>query len=198
MAYYNGAQISGVLASLNIESDDVLKGIIEQNNGVVLSFWVGTTEEYNAIEKKLDNCFYIITDDNTVTLLKEEYDKKDRILFEGSIEARCETNAEEYSIPLNFSIADYDAVKVYVGAYEIHCGVTVYNNGTKFAIHGSRPASSEGADNRYMSALVLVAVEGVISDDCPNGKITKNLSTYLQVLKGTATGQTVKKITGLM
>ena len=136
--------------------------------------------------------------DNTVKPLLVEYEKKDRVLYEGSIEARCETNAEEYSIPLNFPIADYDAVKVYVGAYEIHCGVTIYNDGTKFAIHGSRPASSEGADNKYMSALVLVAVEGVISDDCPNGKITKNLSTYLQVLKGATGGQTVKKITGLM
>ena len=67
MTYYNGAQISGVLASLNIESDDVLKGIIEQNNGVVLSFWVGTQAEYDVIEHKLDNCFYLVTDDPAMT-----------------------------------------------------------------------------------------------------------------------------------
>ena len=63
MAYYNGAQISGVLASLNIESDDVLKGIMEKNKGEVLSIWYGTKEEYDAINEKLENCFYIVKDD---------------------------------------------------------------------------------------------------------------------------------------
>lgn len=181
-----------------IQAGGYVESLKELNNGSKFSFWVGTQEEYDAIEHKIDNCFYLVTDDNTVTLLKEEYDKKDRILFEGSIEARCETHAEEYVIPLSYPIADYSAVKVNVGAYEIHCGVSIYDNGTKFAIHGSRPASTYNVDNKYMSSLVSVAMEGNISDEYPNGVITKNYSTYLQVLTGQASGQTVKKITGLM
>lgn len=37
--------------------------LVEQNKGVALYFWVGTQAEYNAIEEKADDCFYIITDD---------------------------------------------------------------------------------------------------------------------------------------
>lgn len=49
------------------EIKDVDAGFItkvkEQNKNVALKFWVGTQTEYNAIETKENNCFYIITDD---------------------------------------------------------------------------------------------------------------------------------------
>ena len=46
--------------------------IVEQNKNTALSFWVGTSAEYNAIKTKEKNCFYIITDDVIKTdLLKE-------------------------------------------------------------------------------------------------------------------------------
>lgn len=51
------------------EIGDVDTGFVtkikEQNNGAGLSFWVGTQAEYNALDPKLNNCFYIITDDTT-------------------------------------------------------------------------------------------------------------------------------------
>lgn len=37
--------------------------IKEKNNNAPLSFWVGTTAEYNAISQKEQNTFYILTDD---------------------------------------------------------------------------------------------------------------------------------------
>lgn len=37
----------------------------EQNANKALTFWVGTTAEYNAIPQKVENCFYILTDDTT-------------------------------------------------------------------------------------------------------------------------------------
>ncbi len=49
--------------------EDVDTGFItrikEQNNGAGLTFWVGTSAEYNALDPKINNCFYIITDDTT-------------------------------------------------------------------------------------------------------------------------------------
>ena len=39
--------------------------IKEQNNGVGLMFWVGTTAQYNAIETKQNNVLYIKTDDTS-------------------------------------------------------------------------------------------------------------------------------------
>ena len=49
------------------EIKDVDTGFItkikEQNKNVGLKLWVGTQAEYNAIETKQNNCFYIITND---------------------------------------------------------------------------------------------------------------------------------------
>lgn len=51
------------------EIKDVDAGFVtklkEMNHGTGLSFWVGTTAEYNAITTKTENCFYILTDDDT-------------------------------------------------------------------------------------------------------------------------------------
>lgn len=47
----------------DVEKLQALKNIIEQNNGVYLSFWVGTQKEYDALESKPNNCLVIITDD---------------------------------------------------------------------------------------------------------------------------------------
>lgn len=49
------------------EIHDVDTGFVttlkEGNKNNALSFWVGTTAEYNAIDPKVENCFYILTDD---------------------------------------------------------------------------------------------------------------------------------------
>jgi hypothetical protein len=54
------------------EINDVNTGFIttikEQNAGIGLTFWVGTQAQYNAIETKSNNCFYIVTDDQTIDI----------------------------------------------------------------------------------------------------------------------------------
>lgn len=42
----------------------------EQNANKALTFWVGTTAEYNALSEKADNCFYILTDDTMAEDIK--------------------------------------------------------------------------------------------------------------------------------
>lgn len=58
------------------EIHDVDAGFVtkikEQNSGKSVTFWVGTTAEYNAIEQKAVNCFYIVTDDTTADDIKEK------------------------------------------------------------------------------------------------------------------------------
>lgn len=58
------------------EIKDVDAGFVtklkEQNKGANLTFWIGTTAEYNEIETKTENCFYILTDDTTGNDLKLE------------------------------------------------------------------------------------------------------------------------------
>lgn len=61
------------------EIKDVDTGFVtkikEQNRGAALSFWIGTTAEYNALEEKTANCFYICTDDTTGDDLKKSIDE---------------------------------------------------------------------------------------------------------------------------
>ena len=57
-----------------IEEGGFIESLKELNNGSKFSFWVGTQAEYDAIEQKADNCFYLITDDNTVTDIKTKTD----------------------------------------------------------------------------------------------------------------------------
>ena len=61
------------------EIKDVDTGFVttikEKNHGVGLTFWIGTTAEYNAIETKAENCFYICTDDVTGDELKKDIEE---------------------------------------------------------------------------------------------------------------------------
>lgn len=43
-----------------------IHSIKEKNHGYILSFWVGTSDEYKALEKPPENCYVIITDDMTI------------------------------------------------------------------------------------------------------------------------------------
>lgn len=42
-----------------------ITSIKEQNNDAALTFWVGTTAQYNALETKPANCLFILTDDTS-------------------------------------------------------------------------------------------------------------------------------------
>lgn len=66
------------------EISDVDTGFVtkikEQNKGIALSFWIGTQAEYNAITEKVNNCFYIITDDTTSTDINKDIEEiKDKL-----------------------------------------------------------------------------------------------------------------------
>ena len=49
--------------------------IKEQNRGVGLMFWVGTTAEYEAIEEKAENCLYIKTDDTSAADISDNFEQ---------------------------------------------------------------------------------------------------------------------------
>lgn len=60
--------------------------IKEQNAGTALTFWVGTTAQYNAIpeEERAKNCLYITTDDTT----KEDFEKRVAEILE-AVDTAC-------------------------------------------------------------------------------------------------------------
>ena len=82
MAYINGngtvflANFTKYLpideAVKEIEDGGHITKIKEQNDGVGLSIWVGTQYEYNTLTEYVNNCIYIITDDNQMSKLVEQ------------------------------------------------------------------------------------------------------------------------------
>lgn len=52
-----------VLTHEEFVSGGYVEALKETNDGNKFSFWVGTTEEYNALPEKVNNCFYILTDE---------------------------------------------------------------------------------------------------------------------------------------
>lgn len=58
----------------------VITKVKEQNKQRALSFWVGSQDEYNAIQKKADNCFYIINNSGNFAELKQKVDDDSKAL----------------------------------------------------------------------------------------------------------------------
>ena len=64
-----------VLTHEDFVSGGYVKALKELHTGNKFSFWVGTTDEYNALTEKVNNCFYILTDDasrNEIVVQLEE------------------------------------------------------------------------------------------------------------------------------
>ena len=119
--------------------------LVEQNKGVALYFWVGTQAEYNAIETKADDCFYIITDDT----IKEDIEaaiaeltksveaienKVGKVLYTSNAYANegdtIEFDASKHSL---FAIT----LKMTVGSCVVFCGKSNNAAGQRFKISGS-------------------------------------------------------------
>lgn len=119
--------------------------LVEQNKGVALYFWVGTQAEYNAIETKADDCFYIITDDT----IKEDIEaaiaeltksveaienKVGKVLYTSNAYANegdtIEFDASKHSL---FAIT----LKMTAGSCVVFCGKSINAAGQVFKISGS-------------------------------------------------------------
>lgn len=77
---HNGKAIVGVygdiLQSWWEKITDVMGGSIEENSKEPFRFWIGTQEEYDALESEdiIPNCLYYISDDKTFDELKQKAD----------------------------------------------------------------------------------------------------------------------------
>ena len=84
----NSDDVKGAIAGLKGDLDELTtdynankNSVVETNTEEKLSFWVGTEEEYKAIETPKKNCFYIISDDT-----KKEKLEKSIMDIEGEID----------------------------------------------------------------------------------------------------------------
>ena len=162
------------------EIKDVDTGFVttikEQNNGAGLSFWVGTQAEYNALETKATNCFYIVTDDtfgddinaavedmkseiNGLTGAVENYGQRldEHINKNGAVIYDADTNGkiETGTLPQFKNIVDGEKLKVcnFVKIKEtinnkwVHCLVTVNSAETQITITGGGCNTAYGLTN---------------------------------------------------
>lgn len=81
----NAQSGKAVAEAIRNEIDVPIESLKEQNHGKSLTFWVGTQVEYDAIEEKVQGCFYIITDDNSRNEIVDEVlnFQKDYIVEQG-------------------------------------------------------------------------------------------------------------------
>lgn len=67
--------VNGAIKALNdakkeLEEQGFIEGIKETNNGAVLRFWAGSSEEYDAVGKHLNNTFCVVTDDTIADIFR--------------------------------------------------------------------------------------------------------------------------------
>jgi hypothetical protein len=82
-----------------------ITNIKEQNGNTALSFWVGTQAQYNALPEKVNDCFYIITDDTT----KEDIENSLNDLYRTTENLRdLIINGSRYKDTVNVWASNYD------------------------------------------------------------------------------------------
>lgn len=173
--------------------------IVEQNKQTPLSFWVGTSAEYNAIKTKAENCFYIISDDvfkddllNQIAALKERCEKAEAAVALYNTPLFAGEAAAGDTITLDASKHSYFAVYIKTALCEtpIICGKTETTWGTH--LDGSTVYNAHNTlESVYLKVSLLQA-----SDTTFTISVAKLSETAdFEATAGTAT---ITKIVGLM
>lgn len=187
----------------NGEIGDVDTGFItrikEQNNGAGLSFWVGTSAEYNALDPKINNCFYIITDDTTTEDIERaiaaldkrvetiENKKLGAVLYTSNAYANegdtIEFDATQHTL---FAIT----LRMQTNSCVIMCGKSLNGAATKIQINGSNVVFGSDKTPRYFSISIKLG---------SNNKHTIEIARHGTAADYSETGQvTIEEIKGIM
>lgn len=175
----------------------------EQNANTGLKFWIGTTAQYNAIQEKDNDCFYILTDDTELEDIQDAIEtltgKVNAISeLKGQYLLNLTSSSVPYSDSLSVALAgdheikDFNIVKVTAtGAGEILCNVQV-DDTDNVLIKGTGTASLMST-----SGVTLVNVNLTCSKS--ENKITKNRSVAVTITSSSTTlsEQTITKIAGV-
>lgn len=157
------------------EIKDVDTGFIttikEQNRGNALTFWVGTTAEYNAIEEKAEDCFYILTDDTkdadtaaTIAELREEIESV----------VKLANKQAPYIVTFSGAVTPSGADKTFSEIYE-----AAKNGRTVIGQHKYSTGYEYYQLTRYTEAVLSFAHTKEIYFDSENKKMSDQLETRL-------------------
>lgn len=154
------------------EIKDVDTGFVtkikELNKNKQLSFWVGTTAEYNAIETKLENCFYITTDDDTLAGLQQEIESLQSSINSIGIDVAELKKAPKLSVTPNKVL--YQNNSGIIG--DISCiGVEKYS---MFAVLCNYMSNPEGI---YRTEQIMMYLKNPYSED--NGTVVMAQTSFV-------------------
>lgn len=170
----------------NVDGGFITK-IKEQNAAADLSFWVGTSAEYNALETKRANCFYILTDDTAgedlQTVIEELKTATDAITAEQNKKGAYLFGADGDDIPSGAvsgvvinGVDDYSILKVRAKLFgNVLC--TVEDSGEYLYIVGSGTGKSTVAETIYQ-AHICIKIEAA------TGNVVENNSALSVISKG--------------
>ena len=183
----NAITQAGITGAITDIDTGFITKIKEQNADANLSFWVGTSAEYNALETKRENCLYILTDDVTgneiqyvIDELKEtaeaiaETQNKNGVYLFGADGADI-PSGEVSGIVIN-NVADYSILKVRAKMFgNVLC--TVESSGDYHYIVGSGTGKLTNADTIYQ-ANISIKIEAA------TGNVVENTSASYVISKG--------------
>ena len=187
----------------------------EANQNKPMSFWVGTTAEYNAIEEKLDDCIYLLTDDTELEDL-EALIRRSMNVLKGEVILDASSDPVPYSeympvlnIPLTgeHPIIDFTFVQVIDEENDIiMCAVKPYTS--QGVLTGGAGITGMSNVSRYVNdptnpTLCYKHIDININHSEGSGDVlSMNRSTFFPVndpqSEYTARGIKIKKIIGVM
>ena len=184
----------------------------EANQNKPMSFWVGTTAEYNAIAEKLEDCVYLLTDDTELedleALIRRSMNVlKGEVLLDGLVPFQA--SGLHVALTGDHDIWEFTIVEV-IDAQDCHtlCSVRPFlSQGEPIGaiIEGCAPtemfAGSDASDPTLVYRNIAIRA---LNNNNPDGivEITSNRSTQYVVNdpQGSAHNQglTISKIIGVM
>ena len=223
--FYEGMTKEQILAAITQaiethEIHDVDTGFVttlkEQNQNKALTFWIGTTAQYNEISPKVENCLYILTDDTELEDLEAEIRRtgnilKGEVIIDKSSDPIAFSGNASLSIPLTgeHEIWEFTLVEVVTSFNQrVLCSVTPTINAQTNEIVGASITGIAPIYHQFNDATDPIIVHRNVLIQCVKWsagtatQIIGNLSTQYPIHDSsgtyTAQGLGIKKIIGVM
>lgn len=186
----------------------------EANQNKPMSFWVGTTAEYNAIEEKLDDCIYLLTDDTELedleALIRRSMNVlKGEVILDSSDSPIAFSGNISINVPLtgDHEIAEFTLVEVITSNNSpVLCTVKPIVDVTTEQITGADITGISPMCIQFDDATDPVLVHETISIRCAKfgdaWRVNGNWSTLFPIHDSSSAfptqGVGIKKIVGVM
>lgn len=192
--------------------------IREMNASDNLTFWIGTTAEYNAITEKVPSCFYILTDDTTeddlmtaieqlqnankvnaenIDALMKRYNNNGALIYD------CGNNDDYLTTGKEIDLNGYKLIQVEIYPYSsdpILCLVKRYehSNGVQYYVGGSKRFKSQVGNLLEEISVNFWVNDTTVSTYCSAVSIDTSYDDDGIVTNTQVTDRNITKIYGIM